>query len=44
LFDSFWTPAINQRSDKYGGSLDNRMRFSLAALEAIRKEIGDEFI
>ena len=44
LLDSFWTPAVNSRSDKYGGSLENRMRFSLEVLEEIRKQVGDEFI
>ena len=29
LTDRFWSPATNQRDDEYGGSLDNRMRFSL---------------
>ncbi len=44
LFDSFWTPLVNRRSDQYGGSLDNRMRFSLEALAEIRKQVGDDFI
>lgn len=41
LMDAFWSPATNRRDDAYGGSLDNRMRFSLEVLEAIRAEIGD---
>ncbi len=44
LFDSFWTPLVNRRSDQYGGSLDNRMRFSLDTLAEIRKQVGDDFI
>ena len=28
LLDQFWSPATNQRDDEYGGSLDNRLRFS----------------
>jgi 2,4-dienoyl-CoA reductase-like NADH-dependent reductase (Old Yellow Enzyme family) len=44
LFDSFWTPLVNRRADEYGGSLDNRMRFSLEALAEIRKQVGDDFI
>ncbi|MFQ5407065.1 MAG: FAD-dependent oxidoreductase [Anaerolineales bacterium] len=45
LFDSFWTPLTNRRTDKYGiGSLESRMRFSLEALEEIRKQVGDDFI
>ncbi|MBM4421952.1 MAG: FAD-dependent oxidoreductase [Chloroflexi bacterium] len=44
LFDSFWTPLVNRRTDEYGGSFENRMRFSLDALAEIRKQVGDEFI
>ena len=29
LFDQFWSPATNLRTDDYGGSFDNRMRFPL---------------
>ena len=29
LPDQFWSPATNHRSDEYGGSLDNRLRFTL---------------
>jgi 2,4-dienoyl-CoA reductase-like NADH-dependent reductase (Old Yellow Enzyme family) len=36
LLDQFWSPATNKRTDEYGGSLDNRMRFSLEVYEAIR--------
>ncbi len=44
LIDSFWTPLVNKRSDRYGGSLVNRMRFSIEVLESIRRAVGDEFI
>lgn len=44
LFDSFWTPLVNQRVDEYGGDFDKRMRFSLEALAEIRKQVGDDFI
>ena len=44
LLDSFWTPLVNRRTDQYGGSLQNRMRFSLEVFEEIRKEVGDDFI
>src|SRR6476620_8330199 len=27
LIDGFWSPATNMRTDEYGGSLDNRLRF-----------------
>jgi len=44
LPDQFWDPAINQRTDTYGGSLENRMRFSLEVLKAIRGAVGRDFI
>ena len=44
LLDSFWTPLVNRRTDQYGGSLENRMRFSLEVLEEVRKQVGDDFI
>jgi 2,4-dienoyl-CoA reductase-like NADH-dependent reductase (Old Yellow Enzyme family)/thioredoxin reductase len=43
LLDSFWTPARNRREDEYGGSFDNRMRFPLAVIRAIRAAVGDDF-
>lgn len=43
LIDQFWSPRTNQRTDEYGGSLDNRMRFGLEALAAIRDEVGPDF-
>ncbi|MGI9465243.1 MAG: FAD-dependent oxidoreductase, partial [Aestuariivirgaceae bacterium] len=44
LLDAFWSPATNLREDEYGGSLDNRMRFSLQVFKAIREAVGPEFI
>ena len=44
LLDGFWSPATNQRSDDYGGSLDNRLRFTFEVLDAIRERVGAEFI
>ena len=44
LIDQFWSPLVNGRGDRYGGSLDNRMRFSIEVLEAIRAAVGDDFI
>jgi mycofactocin system FadH/OYE family oxidoreductase 2 len=43
LFSSFLSPASNFRSDEYGGSLENRMRFSLEVIAAVRKAVGDDF-
>jgi len=44
LTDQFWSPAVNQRDDAYGGSLDNRLRFTCSVLEAVRERVGPEFI
>ncbi len=44
LLDAFWSPATNRRTDSYGGSLDNRMRFSLAVLDEIRCQVGPDYI
>ena len=44
LVDQFWTPWSNRRTDRWGGSLENRVRFSAALLDGIRKACGDDFI
>ena len=44
LMDQFWSPATNARTDEYGGSLDNRLRFSLRVLDAVRRAVGPDFI
>jgi 2,4-dienoyl-CoA reductase-like NADH-dependent reductase (Old Yellow Enzyme family)/thioredoxin reductase len=44
LLDQFWSPATNNRTDEYGGSLDNRLRFTRRVLDAIRKAVGPDFI
>jgi len=44
LMDQFWSPLTNTMDDPYGGSLDNRLRFSMEVMQAIRKRVGDEFI
>jgi 2,4-dienoyl-CoA reductase-like NADH-dependent reductase (Old Yellow Enzyme family) len=44
LFDGFWSPATNHRSDEYGGSFANRMRFPLQVLRAIRERVGPDYI
>jgi 2,4-dienoyl-CoA reductase-like NADH-dependent reductase (Old Yellow Enzyme family) len=36
LIHSFFSPVSNRRSDRFGGSLENRMRFPLMVAEAIR--------
>jgi 2,4-dienoyl-CoA reductase-like NADH-dependent reductase (Old Yellow Enzyme family)/thioredoxin reductase len=44
LIDQFWSPLTNTLEAPYGGSLDNRMRFSFDVLTAIRARVGAEFI
>ena len=44
LPDAFWSPATNRRDDAFGGDLDNRMRFSLDVMRAIRTAVGDRFL
>ncbi|MEY2537712.1 MAG: hypothetical protein QOG67_1452, partial [Verrucomicrobiota bacterium] len=41
LLRSFASPFFNRRSDRYGGSFENRLRLSLEVLEAIKKRTGD---
>ncbi|CDO37056.1 bifunctional salicylyl-CoA 5-hydroxylase/oxidoreductase [Novosphingobium sp. KN65.2] len=36
LLSSFITPVMNKRSDEFGGSFENRMRFPLRVIEAVR--------
>src|SRR5262249_24735975 len=40
LPDQFWSPAINLRTDQYGGSPGNRLRFSLQGLRTVRGARG----
>ncbi|AUH32650.1 NADH:flavin oxidoreductase [Paracoccus tegillarcae] len=44
LMDQFWSPLTNDLDGPYGGSLDNRLRFTFETLKAIRARVGDEFI
>ncbi len=44
LFDQFWSPATNQRTDEWGGSHENRMRFPLAVLRSIRERVGNDYL
>ena len=39
----FISPKTNRRTDDYGGSLRNRMRLPLRALEAVRRAVGEDF-
>lgn len=42
LLSSFLTPVSNHRTDEYGGSLENRLRFPLAVFKAMRNELPDD--
>lgn len=44
LIDQFWSPLTNKRDDRWGGSLENRMRFSIEVCGRIRKIAGDDFV
>ena len=44
LIGQFFSPDINRRTDKYGGSVENRARFALMVHEAIRKNVEDNFL
>ena len=44
LMDGFWSPATGRRDDEYGGSLDNRLRFGMRVLQAIRDRVGENFL
>lgn len=41
LLDQFQSKQWNNRDDEYGGSLENRMRFTLECIEAIKKNVPD---
>jgi 2,4-dienoyl-CoA reductase-like NADH-dependent reductase (Old Yellow Enzyme family)/thioredoxin reductase len=39
----FFSPSLNLRTDDYGGPLENRVRFCIEVLQAIRAEVGADF-
>lgn len=43
LIEQFMSPATNFRHDEFGGSFENRMRFPLEIVKAVRREVGYEF-
>ena len=43
LVSQFLSPRTNQRSDRWGGPLENRARFARTLLAEIRKSVGDDF-
>lgn len=44
LVASFLSPYTNHRSDDYGGSLENRLRFPLEIVSAVREAVGPDFV
>ncbi len=44
LIGQFLSPRTNQRTDRFGGSTENRARFGLLVHEAIRRAVGDAFL
>lgn len=43
LLSKFLTPYYNRRSDKYGGSIENRSRFLLETVQKIREQVGPDY-
>jgi len=43
LINQFLSSGINNRKDEYGGSLENRARFLLEIMSAVRRQVGDDF-
>ena len=44
LIEQFLSPRYNQRTDQYGGSLENRARFPRMIVDAVRDRVGDKLI
>lgn len=44
LLQQFLSPVTNRRTDEYGGSAENRARFPLRVLRAIRERCGEDFL
>lgn len=43
LISEFLSPLTNKRTDEYGGSLENRMRFGLEVVGEIKSRVGDDY-
>ena len=43
LINQFLSPMFNRRTDEYGGSLENRCRFAIEVLRAVRETVGPFF-
>ena len=44
LINQFLTPIKNKRTDEYGGSVENRLRFGLEILRTVRETVGPDFV
>jgi 2,4-dienoyl-CoA reductase (NADPH2) len=44
LINQFLAPRVNKRKDKWGGSIQNRMRFAVEIVKQTRKQVGPNFI
>ena len=44
LINQFLSPLFNHREDEYGGSLENRCRFAIRVLKAVREAVGPDFL
>ncbi|WP_088328375.1 NADPH-dependent 2,4-dienoyl-CoA reductase [Lacimicrobium sp. SS2-24] len=44
LINQFLCPRTNQRSDEWGGSFENRARFAVEIVKAVRDKVGSDFI
>jgi len=44
LIDQFWSPISNRRDDRWGGGLENRLRFAVELCTRVRKMAGEDFI
>ncbi|HBR09108.1 MAG TPA: NADH:flavin oxidoreductase, partial [Clostridiales bacterium] len=44
ILNRFMSKATNNRTDKYGGNLKNRMRLTVETIEAVREAVGPDFL
>jgi len=44
LINQFACKRVNQRTDEWGGSIENRMRFAVETVKSIREQVGEKFI
>ncbi len=44
LINQFSCSRVNKRTDEWGGSIENRMRFAIETIKAVRQKVGEKFI